>query len=482
MKRIFAAVFIFLATAFHGTASAADLSKQARSVVKLFNTNQGWDMTQPWTKLPASKSTCSAFFIAEGILTNAHCVAESTFIEAELPGLSDKVEVEVVAINHQTDLALLRLRRAAPLSFKPISFDDLPRHREKVVTVGYPTGGRQISFTEGVVSRIDVMRYAHSGLPSLMVQTDAAINPGNSGGPVFSDSTGECLGVATQKSSSGEGLGYFVPVPVIRQFLKDVSDGKTTGIVNLGVTLQTLENEAIRRAYGMKPEETGMRVQQVVRGASADGVLEVGDVLLSLDGLQVFNDGRVPFREDSKIAIGYVLTSRQVGDQVKARVLRGGKRLDLSIPLRPYRHTVIPHMPAYGEQPRYVLKGGLVILAVESRYLWRWGGADSDRLPSTLLPYLSMPVGEEDLEELVVISQVLDSSANKGYGGNVENLRIEKVNGVEIHSLSDAQKALSAPVVDGYLRLELENGAEVVLDEKQLAAEEEAIRGRYNIK
>ena len=200
------------------SAYAVDLSEASKAVVKLYVTHQSWDMKQPWTKNRSVSSTCSGFFIEQGILTNAHCLTDSTYIQVELPGIADKVEAVRKAVNHQIDLALIELKDPSQYpDITPIKFDQLPEMRDKVVTVGYPSGGRQVSYTEGVVSRIDVMSYAYSNVNSLMVQTDAAINSGNSGGPVFSDRTGASLGVATQRSSRGEAIGYFIPTPVIEE-------------------------------------------------------------------------------------------------------------------------------------------------------------------------------------------------------------------------------------------------------------------------
>lgn len=79
-----------------------------------------------------------------------------------------------------------------------------------VVTYGYPAGGEQISYTRGVVSRIELQNYVHIGNRSLLaVQTDAAINPGNSGGPVIQDD--RVVGVAFQGVPGLENAGFFIP-------------------------------------------------------------------------------------------------------------------------------------------------------------------------------------------------------------------------------------------------------------------------------
>ena len=278
------------------TTRAVDLTEASKAVVKLYVTHQSWDMKQPWSKNRSISSTCSGFFIEQGILTNAHCLTDSTYIQVELPGVADKVEAVRKAVNHQVDLALIELKDPSEYpDIKPIKFDVLPQMRDKVVTVGYPTGGRQVSYTEGVVSRIDIMGYAYSNVNGLMVQTDAAINSGNSGGPVFSDRSGSALGVATQRSNRGEAIGYFIPSPVIEQFLTDIKDGTIDGIPTLATFFQGMENPAMRSSLEMQDGQTGARYMIAAKKNTADGIFEKEDVLLSIDGHQVFNDGRVPF-------------------------------------------------------------------------------------------------------------------------------------------------------------------------------------------
>lgn len=462
------------------SAAAGNLSAQSRAVVKLYVTNQRWNVQQPWTKTGVSKVTCTGFFVAEGILTNAHCVADAAFIEAELQGFPDKREAEIVAVNHQIDLALVRLKDAAVAgSIAPIRLGELPKHRDKVVTVGYPTGGQQVSYTEGVVSRIDVMGFAHSNLPALLVQTDAAINPGNSGGPVFAEASGKCIGVATQKNRYAEAQGFFVPTPMIRQFLADLKDDRIDGIANLGIAFQALENDALRQSLGMRRGQTGVRVTHIARGASADGVLQVDDVILAIAGDQVFNDGRVEFANGSKISLGYHVYARNVGDRVRLDVLRDGVVLPLDLELKPYAFSVIPHMPDYDRQPDYLFKGGMVFQAVEPRLV---GEPDANRnFPDALLPYWTMPLGTEDLTEVVVITSVYDAGINKGYDNDVRFVRILSVQDRPIHRLDDVRDAFAAAATEPYLRIELESGARIVLDQAAVAQADPLIRRIYNI-
>ncbi|MDX1810340.1 MAG: trypsin-like peptidase domain-containing protein [Gammaproteobacteria bacterium] len=480
MKHLLKLVFTFAIFSFSNI-QAADLSWASKAVVKLFVTSQSWSVSQPWTKNRSRQYTCTGFFIKEGILTNGHCIADATYIEMEVPGIPNKLEARAIAVNHQLDIALLTPIGNRKLDIKPINFDSLPDLREKVVTIGYPSGGRQVSYTEGVVSRIDVMRYAHSNIPAPLIQTDAPINPGNSGGPVFSDRTGDCLGVSTQKSTSGEGQGYFIPVPIIKQFLTDIKDNKVDGIPTLGLGYQILENPASRQYLKLTKKQSGLRVRNIVPGGSSDNILQINDVLLEVDGHSIFNDGRVPFQENGRIWYDYYIATRQVGETIKVKVSRDGEVKEFEIELKPFRLTLIPHLPMYDKPLPYYVSGGLLYIAVEPRYFWSWGRNWLKQIPGSLKTYLGAMYKEEDLEELVVISEVFDASVNKGYSGEIENIRVASVNGKPIHRLADIKEAMESNISEFHV-IELEGDISIVLDRQQVAQQDELIRQRYGIR
>ena len=468
---------LFTCTSLH----AADLTWASKSVVKLFATQQSWSVAQPWSKNRSKQATCSGFFIKQGILTNAHCVADATYIEMEIPERADKVEVKTIAINHQIDLALLApVKKDLKLDITVIEFDDLPELREKVVTVGYPLGGRQVSFTEGVVSRIDVMRYIHSNILAPLVQTDATINLGNSGGPVFSDKTGACLGVATQKLSSAEGMGFFIPTPIIQQFLDDIEDGQVDGIPALSAFFQTLENPAARAQLKLGEDQSGIRIRDTTRDGTLHGILQKDDVILEVEGHKVLNDGRVRFRQTGRIWLGYYVAIKQVGDSLKLKVSRDGEVKEFDIILKPYRVTLVPRQPMYDKQTPYYVTGGLLFIAVEQRYLWGWGRNWRKAIPTSLKTYLGTKFGENDLEQLVVISEVFDASVNKGYSGEIENIRVIKVNNQDIKILTDVEAAMKGNS-EPFHMIELEGDIKIVLDRQEVEEQDALIRQRYDI-
>ena len=69
-----------------------------------------------------------------------------------------------------------------------------------------------------------------------LIQTDATINPGNSGGPLIT-ANGEMIGINTVKISSAEGIGFAIPIDIVKPIIESF---KNTG------TFEETRNRNIR--------------------------------------------------------------------------------------------------------------------------------------------------------------------------------------------------------------------------------------------
>ena len=168
-----------------------------QSVVQIINYTQRPNWIEPWRFSNVSGGLGSGFVIeGQRVMTNAHVVSWSKQIILHRYQDPKPYRARIEFIGHDCDLAVLKVDD--PRFFEgiePLPIGDLPSVRSSVLTYGYPAGGRQISYTRGVISRIEAQRYAHIANRSfLAVQTDAAINPGNSGGPAIQD--GKVVGVS----------------------------------------------------------------------------------------------------------------------------------------------------------------------------------------------------------------------------------------------------------------------------------------------
>ena len=177
------------------------------------------DICRPWANR-TDASTGSGVVIAPGrILTCAHCVTDACYIRVRKHNEDMLYHGSVQFIDNDADLALVGVDDPAFMAgITPMEIGETPHVQDDVLAVGYPRGGEDISYTRGIVSRIEDIRYAHGWTKLLGVQVDAAINPGNSGGPVLDLRNGKIAGIAFQGQEKGESLGYIIPPEIIRHF------------------------------------------------------------------------------------------------------------------------------------------------------------------------------------------------------------------------------------------------------------------------
>ncbi|MBN2642162.1 MAG: serine protease, partial [Victivallales bacterium] len=303
------------------------------SVVKIFSVKSRPSYYQPWRNYADSSSTGSGVAIpGNRILTNAHNIANQTFIQVRKQGDQRKYVAKLEIAGHECDLAILSVND--PDFFKRMSFmefGNLPHLQDKVNVLGYPVGGDNISVTEGVVSRIEPVNYSHSGRKLLAVQIDAAINPGNSGGPVVKD--GKIVGLAFQGLSQSQNIGYIIPVPVIKHFLEDIKKNKAyKGFPEFSVMVMPLENPDMRKWLKMKDDDTGVMVVDIPLHEKVKNIFMENDVILEVDGVKIANDGTIPFRDNEVVFYEYLFWEKHIGDICKLKILRDGKVIELEYP------------------------------------------------------------------------------------------------------------------------------------------------------
>ena len=206
-------------------AATMAFSSPVDSVVKIFTIHSSPNYVMPWLTQPTEESTGSGCVIkGKRILTNAHNVGDHAFVRVRKQSSPQKYPAKVQAVGRDCDLAILTVDDSTFFDdLEPLEImNDLPALHEKVAVLGYPIGGDTMSFTEGVVSRIEMQTYSHSYENLLAMQISAAINPGNSGGPVLIDD--KLSGIAFECIESAQNIAYAVPAPIIRHFLVVLSE------------------------------------------------------------------------------------------------------------------------------------------------------------------------------------------------------------------------------------------------------------------
>lgn len=407
----------------------------SKSVVKIYTVASSYNYDNPWQMGGQSNGTGSGCIIdGDRILTNAHVISNNTFIQVKKAGQATKYTAYVESISHESDLAILKVND--PEFFKdsrPIKIGELPEVRDKVAVYGFPTGGDEMSITEGVVSRIEQRNYSHSSANLLTCQIDAAINPGNSGGPVIINDM--IVGVAFQSATRGENLGYMVPAPIINHFLKDIEDGKYDGFPELGIMFQKMENPDLREKFRMKKNQNGVLIVDMLYDSPARNILNINDVVISIENSNIENDGSTEFREGERTSLNYIIQKKFINDFITVRVLRDGEIKDLKIKLTvPMNSVRLVPFERYETAPTYFITGGLIFAPLTKNYLLEWGSQWFFSAPTKLLNYYQNGVRTADRQELILLTKVLADEINLGYH-DTDNVIIEKVNGVKISSM-----------------------------------------------
>ncbi|HPE61648.1 MAG TPA: serine protease [Thiolinea sp.] len=460
------------------TKSATTPETDARDVLKdaVVNVNvvkRNYDTLSPWNS-GTRKGGGSGLLLQGGmILTNAHVAANATFLEVQRHGETRRHEASVLYISHDADLALLTTKeKDLYQDITPLELGELPKAQQEVEVYGFPIGGTTLSVTRGVVSRVEKQNYAHSGENLLAVQVDAAINFGNSGGPVISE--GKVVGVAMQSGFFTENIGYMIPTPIIRHFLKDIEDGKQDGFGFPGFLVQSLENPALRRKYGLTDRQTGILVHKTYPDSPSENRIQVGDIITEIDGHKIENNGTVEFRPGEFINYTHYVDLHQLGEQLKLKIIRDGKLEDVALTLdKPGRDYLLVKPNQYDKQPTFFIYGGFVFMPLNQDVL-----DAMDPVPPSLAALANDPPTTEQ-QEVVIMTQVLPADINKDYHHD-SDLMIRKINGETFSDLKDFYLKMQNANTD-FLVLETDDGYQIVIDRKEARDKQPAILARYGI-
>ena len=476
-------IFTMILTVFPPICMGQDSSFKdiENSVIKIYTTQSAPDYFTPWRLLTPRQSSGSGSVIqGNQILTNAHVVANASYVQAQKHNDPQRYLARVTFVSHEADLAIITVDDPSFFTdLQPLSIGLLPEPLQEVSVYGYPIGGKSLSITKGILSRVEQQIYAHAGAYLLAGQIDAAINPGNSGGPVIVDH--EIVGVVMQANSGGraENLGYFVPPSIIQHVLKDSSDGVNDGFPDLGFRTQALDSPAAKTAYGLKKGQDGVLVIKIFEGSPAAEVFMENDVILSIDDFDIAEDGTIRLSEDLLTDYKHAIDMHHIGEEIHVRYSRDG--IERSTQLRAAK-ALDNYSLVKGEQfdrtPQYYIYGGVLFVPLNMNLIKRWGSDWSRSAPVSLLQMRS-EWSSPDREEVVVALQVLAADVNLGYH-DWRNWVVESVNGRSIKNFSEFANLLERNSKDNVV-FENKNGYQMVINHSEAIESEASILQQYRI-
>lgn len=250
------------------------------------------------------------------VLTNFHVVKGADEI---LIRLSDKREYrgQILGTDPKTDLAVVRFQPDHELTVATLGNSDALRVGEWAIAIGNPFGLDQ-TVTVGVISatgRSDVGIATYENF----IQTDASINPGNSGGPLV-NLKGEVIGVNTAIVAAGQGIGFAIPINMVKRVVDQLVDKGKVVRGWLGVALQPLSQD-LAQSLGLAGTSGAVVGSTITGSPAAQAGLQQGDVIVAYD--------RTPI-EDYRHVQRLVAETR-VGKSVTLQIVRKKQKMDVAV-------------------------------------------------------------------------------------------------------------------------------------------------------
>jgi S1-C subfamily serine protease len=405
-------------------------------VVRIHVVQHTPDVLRPWTKNSPQQVKGSGVVIeGKRILTNAHVVRYASQIYVQPNQSADRIPARVEAITPSMDLAVLKLDDESFFDKRgAIAFaEELPRVKDTVNVYGYPTGGSELSVTQGIVSRIEYTDYYYQ-VSGLRIQVDAALNFGNSGGPAVSD--GKLVGLVFSLIQNAQSIGYLIPVEEIQLFLADIADGKYDGKPQLYDSIQTVENDALRQKLRLPAGVNGVMVTEPYR-QDANYPLKEWDVITRIGDTPIDSEGKVAVRYDLRLSALYLVQKLAKNGYIDVTVFRDGQLIPMKVPVQSRRDLVMPYL--LNASPRYFILGPLVFSQVTQDYVERATAQRPLAASQQNSPLITRRYDKPrfDGEELVIVaSPMFPDRITKGYD-DPERFVLSEVNGHRVTSLRD---------------------------------------------
>jgi len=259
------------------------------------------------------------------ILSNSHVTGDkfsTCYVTIED---KDTYTGSVVWADTSLDLSLTKINAKELISATQGDSIDI-RVGETVYAIGNPVGFQfRRTVTSGIVSALNrTVKLQEDGndiYMSDLIQTDATINPGNSGGPLI-NTDGEVIGINSVKITTAEGIGFAVPIDVVKPVIESFVNKGSFEEANLGLYVY---DESVSRYMNLNNRfSSGIYISQIIKGGPADGKgIKEGDIITKIDDkyLNTVNDLR------------QYIYSKSPGDKVVLNINKGKYTKDIDVNL-----------------------------------------------------------------------------------------------------------------------------------------------------
>ncbi len=231
---------------------------------------------------------------------------------------------EIIGVDPALDIAVLKLQASIPFPSIPLGNSDLLKIGEWVMAVGNPLGLSH-SITVGIVSakgrQDQSFHLEKQSRFSNYIQTDASINPGNSGGPLVNQ-LGQVIGVNTAMIAKGQGIGFAIPINMIKRVLGDLIQKGYVKRSWLGIHAQELNRDELEKLK--LDNKSYVKVSSIIPGGPADlAGLEEEDLILLFNGIII----------KTPADLSWLVSTAGVEKEAVIKIKRKQKEFDIKVKL-----------------------------------------------------------------------------------------------------------------------------------------------------
>lgn len=456
-----------------------------RSVVRVNVTSQVYDFSRPWLKrAPFSRSALGVVLEGCRVLVTAELVANHNVIELEMAETGRKAPASLVAVDYQSNLALIETSdKAFADELVPVTVTAEAKPGDRIQIWQLESNGLLVQ-TDGTVTTVTLDRYPDEISYLMTYRIAVSLQYRDSSFVVPVVLNGALAGLLTRYDTKTQS-GQAIPGPIIEAFLTRVEKLPEPIFPYIALSYAMMRDPELRAFTKLPNDKGGVYVTDVAAGSWGETAgLKKGDVILAIDGMEIDQDGSYQDPKHGKLELEHLLSGGAAVGQTRTFLIwRDGVPTEIKATLTGKKASDFVSPPfIVDEAPDYEILGGLVFQELSRSFLKQWGQNWRTAAPQKLV-YLDEFQGElfrGQKRRIVFLGQVLPSNGTLGFE-SLGSQVVSRINGVDIRSLDDVRRAIAEPS-NGFHRIEFEDSPRMIfVDADQVKREEPEIRKAFRI-